>query len=250
MLFSIVTVTRNNLSGLQKTAHSLRTQSFQDYEWIIIDGASTDGTVAWLATQSAQWVSEPDDGIYDAMNKGLARAQGHYIIFLNAGDSFAHHTILQTIQSEIHNDPAIGFLYGDAYEERPGLPPAMKTARPHTQIDRGLFTHHQAMIYKRQDLGDLRYDTSYKIAADYKFTLQFLQRTPTARYINIPLCLFEAGGVSQQQQKRGRLEQFKIRQECQRVSPLKNIRIYGTQLTATIVRQTAPTLYWRLRQAA
>ncbi len=88
MLFSVITVTRNNLVGLRRTHESLRIQSCGDYEWIVVDGASDDGTADYLKKTGANWVSEPDRGIYDAMNKGIARAQGRWLIFMNAGDEF------------------------------------------------------------------------------------------------------------------------------------------------------------------
>lgn len=100
---SIITVVRNDPEGLQRTAQSLAEQQFEDFEWIVIDGASTDSTVAALAAQSAQMrqpeflISEPDRGIYDAMNKGLVRAQGEWLTFLNAGDTYCEATTLTRV---------------------------------------------------------------------------------------------------------------------------------------------------------
>jgi putative colanic acid biosynthesis glycosyltransferase len=105
MLFSIITVTRNNLEGLRRTHVSLRAQSYADYEWIIIDGASSDGTVNYLEGLAARSWSEPDEGIYDAMNKGLARARGDYLLLMNAGDSFAAPDVLQKIADAIRAQP-------------------------------------------------------------------------------------------------------------------------------------------------
>ena len=84
--FSIITVSFNNGDGLQETGDSIQQQTFQEYEWIVIDGGSNDHSVDYLKETSALWLSEPDAGIYDAMNKGIDQAKGKYIIFMNAGD--------------------------------------------------------------------------------------------------------------------------------------------------------------------
>ena len=95
--FSIITVTRNDIDGLSRTAQSIATQTYKDFEWIIIDGDSQDGTKNYLNAQemTRKWVSEPDQGLYDAMNKGLDIAQNHYVVFMNSGDYFAHLNTLE-----------------------------------------------------------------------------------------------------------------------------------------------------------
>lgn len=207
--FSIITVTYENLSGLKKTGASIQGQTCTDFEWIVIDGGSQDTSVDYLKTTNAKFVSEPDNGIYDAMNKGIDRASGDYILFLNAGDIFAAPETLEKLTTVTALKPA--FIYGDALEET-NSQPAYKTARSHKSIARGMFTHHQAMLYARKEIGDMRYNENYKIAADYDFTARFLRETTDrALYFRSPLCLFESGGVSQTQTALGRHEQFKIR---------------------------------------
>ena len=83
--FSIITVNLNHLEGLTRTAASIAGQSCDDYEWIVVDGGSNDGSVGFLESSSARWSSEADSGIYDAMNKGTQQSRGHYLLFLNAG---------------------------------------------------------------------------------------------------------------------------------------------------------------------
>ena len=137
----------------------------------MIDGGSTDGTLAWLESQRprlATLVSEPDGGVYEAMNKGLARAQGEYVIFLNGGDVFAGPEVLAMIKLGIAAQPLPpSFVYGDALEERPGQPPALKPAKSYKRFFKGMITHHQAMLYRREDIDHLRFDTRYKVAADF-----------------------------------------------------------------------------------
>ena len=239
-LFSIVTVTKDNLPGLRVTAASIAAQSFRDFEWLVIDGASADGTADVLATLHCRFVSEPDSGIYHAMNKGLALATGRYLLFLNAGDALADADILATIaRVAAWHDP--DFIYGDALETS-GL---YKKARSHKRLLLGMFTHHQAMFYRREKIGTLRYDDSYRIAADYGFTAAFLHSNLNAHYIPCAICLFENGGVSERQRKLGRGEQFDIRA---RFCPWwKNASIYAGQTITALVQQSMPGLYRRLR---
>jgi len=243
--FSIITVTRNNLEGLTRTKNSLDTQLCRDFEWIVIDGASQDGTEAFLQNTSANWVSEPDQGIYDAMNKGIARAAGEYLLFLNAGDCLPFPTTLSTLRPEI--PPMADFIYGDALESFPDGPRHFKKARSPRRWAYGMITHHQAMLYRRAALGDIRYNTAYPIAADYDFTLRFLQKNPAIFYAAGALCLFESGGLSQQRAAQGRREQCQIRKTLGIVSPFKNHVICMLQSFALVFRQIFPKLYWRLR---
>ncbi len=238
-LFSIITVTRNNLIGLQKTHKSILCQTCTDYEWIVIDGASNDGTPDFLHDKNAHWISEPDTGIYDAMNKGIARAHGAYLIFMNAGDCFATCGTLALIQKYARHDP--DFIYGDALEDK-----NYKKARSHLKINHGMITHHQSMIYKAPIA---HYDTRYTIAADYDLTRRVVMNAPHISYIPKPICLFETGGISQQNVTQGRKEQFKIR-KAYNVPQFENIMIYGAQTALYQLRHFAPKLYWLLKRAS
>ena len=245
--FSIITVTRNHLAGLKQTAASLAQEDNSLFEWIGIDGASTDGTPEYLKATSAQWISEPDHGIYDAMNKGLERATGDYVLFLNAGDTLALPRTLGTLAELLKARPIQpDLIYGDAFEDtKEGR--VVKTARPHTHINQGLFTHHQSIFYRREAVAELRYDQQYNIAADYKFTAQCLQHANDVLYWPRPVCLFEAGGVSQQQAFKGRMQQSLIRYELQMTRPMEEVLIVAKQTLAYTLRCIAPKLYWRLR---
>ena len=116
----VVTVTRNDLSGLQRTARSVQAQQHPRLNWVVVDGASTDGTPEWLRREhgdDVDWTSEPDRGIYDAMNKGLARCTGEYVLFMNGGDSFATPDSLGALVAAA--DAAGSWAYGatDMHEE-------------------------------------------------------------------------------------------------------------------------------------
>lgn len=250
--FSIVTVTRNNLPGLRKTLESVQVQTDRDFEWIVIDGASEDGTVCFLETNRpdldfpCRFVSEPDQGIYDAMNKGLARAKGDYVLFLNAGDCLADPSVLETVHRCVA-EGAFDLIYGDAWEERDGQPSVLKPARSHTELARGLFTHHQAIFYRRAALRGLQYNITYAIAADYDFTVAVLARASAVRYLSYPICVFERGGVSQRHVRRGRAEQYRIRAARGMVSAPVNGWIYVLQAVASALKVSLPGAYWRFR---
>lgn len=241
-LFSIVTITKNNVRGLSSTCDSLLMQSFNDYEWIIVDGDSTDGTILFLSKDGflKNCVSEPDLGIYDAMNKGIARAKGNYILFLNAGDRLSDADILSTLARTIVMEEP-DFLYGDALETGGYY----KKARSPENMDWGMFTHHQAMLYQKDAIGTLRYSTDYKIAGDYAFTREFLRNSKTVSYIPAAICIFETGGVSQKNMRLGRIEQYKARQKAG-CAFLKNVFVYGVQTLSATLKTFAPRLYYTL----
>lgn len=241
--FSIITVTLNNLNGLERTYNSLQNQSFTDYEWIVVDGLSNDGTQDFLQKINSHYISEADNGIYGAMNKGIKRARGTYLIFMNAGDQFAAQNTLKIINNYITNNPTTpDFIYGDSYEGG-----HYKRAKPHKSIKYRMFTHHQAMVYRHVALNDLKYNTSYKIAADYEFTALFLRNIKNVLYIKDVLCIFEPDGISQKNAKLGRLEQFKIRRKLKINNIVTNASIYIIQTVMWKFRQHSPQLFWRLK---
>lgn len=246
-LFSLISVTKNNLSGLQKTYKSIQKQYLIDFEWLIIDGNSTDGTPEWIKNHAPNGISEPDNGIYDAMNKGIERAGGQYLLFLNAGDALAEENTLQKLAATIEKSGAPDFIYGDSYEDIAGAKPFYKTARSHSSIARGMFTHHQAMLYNADAIGGLRYDLRYKLAADYDFTARFLSKINVAHKCPFPICIFESGGVSQTHAADSRAEEAQIREDLKLGSPLTNKLTLLRQRAALTVRQRFPSLYVTLK---
>lgn len=102
---SIITINYNNLEGLQRTVESVLNQTWREFEYIVIDGGSTDGSAVYIESQSDKidyWVSEPDKGIYNAMNKGIAKATGDYLLFLNSGDHLYNNTVLEDNHKYLH----------------------------------------------------------------------------------------------------------------------------------------------------
>ncbi len=249
--FTIITVTLNNLQGLEKTAKSIEKQIFTDFEWIVIDGKSTDGSVDYLrnkrsASRSNQYpftfISDKDDGIYDAMNTGISMSKGNYLLFLNAGDELASHKTLELIQPQAKKKP--DFIYGDSIEPIKNHP-IYKEAKPYKDAQWGMFTHHQAMLYRRHTIRDnkLHYSLRYEIASDYDFTLRFLQKSKKSIYIKQPICIFEQGGISQQNAYQGRKEQYIIRENLGITSQPKNLWILIAQSIAWQIKRLSPTIY-------
>jgi glycosyltransferase involved in cell wall biosynthesis len=171
MKYSIITVNFNNKEGLRKTIESVIHQTFRDFEFIIIDGGSTDGSVDVLKEYSSQinyWVSEPDGGIYPGMNKGLRQAKGDYVNFMNSGDSFHSTDVLERIFS----------LDADA-----DIITGTHVGSPHPNVGKdgiSLYTlctgavDHQASFIKRDVALRHPYDEKYKIVSDWKFFIEAL----------------------------------------------------------------------------
>ena len=228
---------------MRKTLGSLQEQTHQDFEWIVIDGGSSDDTLSLLKDTKAFITSEPDEGIYDAMNKGIERMTGSHMLFLNAGDQLAHPDCLEIINEYIARGAV--FIYGDALEQDLDGTIHEKIAKPYTSISKGLFTHHQAMIYAQSEL---RYDLQYKIASDFEFTYRFLRDIVALDlpiyYIPQPLCIFEGGGVSQTNAKLGRQEQYRARQ----THNMQGAKIiYVRQSAAWMFRRFFPNAFWKLK---
>ena len=168
--FSIVTIVFNNGDGLAQTRGSVMAQTFSDFEWIIIDGASTDGT-AELALDigletGADVVSEPDTGIYNAMNKGLMRARGTYLVMMNAGDIFASTEVLDSVDAKLREIGDVDVLYGASLMQFPTRTIRRET-RPPGYIWHGQPGLHQATFFRTTAHQKFPYDESFRITGDY-----------------------------------------------------------------------------------
>jgi glycosyltransferase involved in cell wall biosynthesis len=157
MKISVITVCRNNLTGLMITAESIKMQN-GDFEWIVIDGGSSDGTREYLAKLEylSKWVSEPDNGIYDAMNKGLDLAEGGAVIFLNGGDYF-----VGDVLSKIEKAPGLILVKTESM----GVPYFLRRK----SFKMGMPYCHQGIVFENTGV---RYKSKYRIAGDYDFYLR------------------------------------------------------------------------------
>ena len=250
VLVSIITIVRNDSPGLARTRASIAAQvGMSDFEWVVVDGASTDGTAQLalgLDEAYASAVSQPDKGIFDAMNKGLERAAGIFVVFLNAGDSFANPGVLRRV-SEILSPNTVDFLYGDSLEAFAGDRLSYKVAQGHGRLSYGMFACHQAMYYRRSLIGDQRYDQRFRIAGDYCFTAQFLLKNPRILRLHEPLCVFDLTGASVVNKRRGRVENWAIQRDILRLSLARRLIIRGAYLASALLSGRFPKFYKFLR---
>lgn len=197
MLISVITINYNNKEGLSRTIKSVMTQSCKDYEFIIIDGGSTDGSVNIIKENECRinyWISEPDGGIYPAMNKGVQTAHGEYCIFMNSGDIFYNEDVLKNIISlNIKAD----IVCGDLNIGNKKICPS-----PDTVTMRYLFAttmYHQASLIKTDILKRIPYDETLRVVGDWKFFLDALIfNNCSYEHIHLVIAIFEEGGFSTQ----------------------------------------------------
>lgn len=200
--FSIVTIVRNNAEGFLRTARSIRGQSDVGNEWIVIDGASTDDTFEWVRKHEASiavLVSEPDKGIYDAMNKGLKKASGRYVIFMNAGDTFAFDTALSSLRDAIIAEAtAPDLVFGPSFMEmaRNGRRVLRKVKDPEAYIRHGQPAMHQGTAFRRESHLAVQYSLKYKVCSDYYVVAAMMKRGARWAVVHFPISINELGGGS------------------------------------------------------
>jgi putative colanic acid biosynthesis glycosyltransferase len=231
--FSIITVTYQNLDGLRHTYESIKNQDYKYFDWIIIDGLSTDGTVAYIKNhendiKNLQWISEKDKGIYHAMNKGIERVTGDYTIFLNAGDRFFNNDVLgetaQVIESLLANagDKLPPIFYGDYVMNFASGLSLLRKSRPERYISHSLPTSHQAIFYPKAFLKSNQYDLIYKICCDYYLTCVAYADGYKLVPIPVTISVFEIGGTSSQQFIKAIRETYNIQRRVLKSNLLKS----------------------------
>ena len=196
MKLSVITVNLNHRAGLEVTLASVRAQTFRDVEQIVVDGGSSDGSLDVIRASAptiARWVSEPDSGIYNAMNKGIRMASGDYLLFLNSGDCLAAPDVLDGVFRE--DDPDCGMIYGDTLRKTSGGEELRTT--PGRLTFYKFRVCHQSVVYRRS-LFETHggYDESFKISADAEFNVRCLRAGVKARRVDFPIARYEGGGVS------------------------------------------------------
>lgn len=205
---SVVTVCYNSLDMLKKTMQSVDSQTYSNFEYIIVDGNSTDGTPDYLKTYGGKitkYISEPDKGIYDAMNKGVKMSEGDYVIFLNAGDLFADETTLQRIFDGNTYDADV--IYGDVIKNGK-VKPAEKPHNAHK-----MYFCHQSCFTKLECLQQFPFDTKYKMSADFNFFKMLTLNGKTFKQLDIPVAIFDTTGVSNAKRSKGLKENIEVVKE-------------------------------------
>ncbi len=221
-VLTIITVVYNAFNVIGKTITSVLDQSYEHIEFIIIDGASTDGTFEQLVQQKSNFShlqSEPDNGIYDAMNKGLARATGDYILFLNAGDELSSDTIVEELfktavsTGSIRPDLYYGSVLlideaGQILGERRHKPPVSLDWR---SFKMGMLVSHQAFIPARVITSPYR--TDLKISADIDWCIACLKKADTIVNTGLIISKYLTGGLSRQNTWLSWKERFSVMQK-------------------------------------
>lgn len=211
---TIVTICYNAQACIESTLRSIDSQTEKDFEYLIIDGASKDNTLDLVRkiTPYARIVSEPDHGIYDAMNKGLAYAKGDYVWFMNAGDRIYSPETLSKISKLLDSKPDI--LYGDTmivgdHGEELGL----RRLRPPKELSwkcfkNGMLVCHQAFIVKKTLAPE--YDTSYRFSADFDWCIKCLKSAGSVVNSNLVLARYLKEGATTRNHRASLKERFRI----------------------------------------
>lgn len=214
---SVITVCFNAASDLQKTIESVRNQSYNNIEYVIVDGGSQDGSREVIAASGdvvSKWVSRSDKGLYYAMNDGLDMASGEYVLFLNAGDVFFESSTLEKIFSLSPSDMDI--YYGDTMIcDSMGNNVGRRRIKLPVQLSAksfrwGMSVCHQSVLIRRSICS--HYDTSYRITADYDWVLSAIEMAEPNKICNTGLFVscFQQGGLSSRHIKKANLERFVI----------------------------------------
>ena len=199
MKLSIITINFNDRVGLDKTIQSVINQTYRDFEYIVIDGASTDGSVDVIkkyADRLTHWVSEPDTGIYNAMNKGTRLAQGEYCLYLNSGDFFASDDVLEKVFSHSFSEDIVSCICLDFDEKHEWLKVPPRDVSLFTFVGGSL--PHPTSFIKRELLNRLGgYNESYRIISDWCFFVDaMLSYKASYRTLDIILVKFNCYGIS------------------------------------------------------
>lgn len=214
MRLSIITINYNNNKGLIETIKSVVGQSWNDYEWVVIDGGSADGSKDLIEQHSEKfsfWCSEPDTGIYNAMNKGITYASGDWLLFLNSGDCLY---TTDTLERVFHNQYDSDIIYGDRVIVENGKEIINKYPN---QLGLDFFYHyslcHQATFYRRELFDGCRYDESFAIAGDWAFFIDMMFKGKTFKHIDIPIVLYDNNGISSKYSEKQIAEIERVRAE-------------------------------------
>ena len=216
--FSIITVTYNAASVITPTLQSIAAQSYRNFEFLLIDGGSSDNTVEIVrnsGVEIAVLVSERDKGLYDAMNKGIARATGDYLCFLNAGDSFHTPDVLEKMVASIADREQLpDILYGETSEvneERQFV--RMRRLQAPEKLDwrsfrNGMLVCHQAFFAKREIAPS--YDLKYRLSADVDWCIRVMKVSKDIVNTHIIIVDYLQNGLSLQHHRASLIERFKI----------------------------------------
>ena len=225
MALSIITINRNNAAGLEKTMNSVLSQSYSDFEYVVVDGASTDNSVDVIRRFSIQfgdrlkWVSEPDKGIYNAMNKGIRMASGDYVEFLNSGDCLVAEDVVLKMFTVLDKEGYPSILYGNMLKNLPdGTILKDKCFAGQDITFLGFYTGslNHSPAYIDRSLFDKYglYDENLKIVSDWKWYLQaIIFGGEKPMYTDVDVTFFDMNGISETNKDLDKKERRQVLEE-------------------------------------
>lgn len=212
---SVITVVFNSAAYLERTITSITGQTYQDIEYIVIDGGSDDGTLDIIRKHEDsidRWISEPDEGLYFAMNKGLLLATGDYVWFINSGDEIFSNDTAEKIMSGINGVPDIIYgntmitdISGKKVGKRRLIPPEELNWR---SFLKGMLVSHQSILVRRELAPS--YDTGYTLASDIDWVIRAVKASSDIQNTGDYLSRFMEGGISRKNLRTGLKERFRI----------------------------------------
>lgn len=229
--FSIITVCFNSAGTIRRTIQSILEQSFEDYEYLVIDGGSTDGTLQIIQEYEPlfqgkmHWISEKDNGIYDAMNKGIGLAKGKYHNMLNSDDFLYHKDVLREVADEINSNPGYGIYYGIEILRYANGEEFMAARPHHSRLLHGNMIRHQAAFIQDTVHKKYGYSTKYRMVADQDFFIRTFKDKVRFKPMDIITDVFLLTGISHQRKHESEVESGRMLYDNQVISLKKYIII-------------------------
>jgi len=245
-MVSIITVAYNAAGCISKTIASVCAQAYTDYEYLFVDGASRDNTVEIIESYRQDFekkgiryrvISEKDKGIYDAMNKGVAHAEGQWVLMMNAGDCFAHGNVLADIFEESLETADV--LYGDVILQD-ACCYKLSRAQALESITKGMPFCHQCVFVRQTVAAEYRFDLQYRLAADYDQLLRCYRDGKRFLYIPGPVSVYDVSGVSERNFLAAQKEQERVRSQQGIRTTGRVTRVYLLRLCAKAARKLMP----------
>ena len=256
MTLTIITINRNNAGGLEKTMRSVAAQTFGDYEYVVVDGASTDGSVDAIRYLEAsfngrlKWISEPDKGIYNAMNKGIGMASGDYLQFLNSGDCLISEDVTGQMTEALKTAGFPSILYGNMLKDMPGGKLLRDRCFAGKDISflgfyTGTLNHSSAYIRKNLFEKYGLYDEGLKIVSDWKWFLQaIILGGEKPVYTDIDVSLFDMHGISETNKTLDKAERKRVLGELIPSTILRDYNAWSSSIGQMRRLKRHPWAYW------
>jgi glycosyltransferase involved in cell wall biosynthesis len=236
-LVTVVTIVLNDKTGLEKTINNVLNQTWQNIEYIIIDGKSDDGSLAVIEKHNEQidyWISEPDHGIYDAMNKGISAANGQWVVFMNAGDCFYDNEVIEETMMAVPASACI--VYGDDEIRYPNGLVGIRKAKPLCELWKGIICSHQSILCRRSLLTNFRFNTKYNIVADFEFLCRVFKQNHEFWNSQRVISSISAGGLSDSHRIRLRWQYYRCVHRMKIQNSFKVFFFYMLQISLEAVK--------------